>query len=35
MVILKKTIIFQSFRGVSTFYTRGPTFTGGGGGSKC
>ena len=32
MVISKKTIIFQGFRGGPTFSKMGPTFSGGGGG---
>ena len=32
MVISKKTIIFQGFRGGPTFSKVGPTFSGGGGG---
>ena len=36
MVISKKTIIFQGFRGVSTFSRGGgPNFFRGGGGVKC
>ena len=34
MVISKKTIIFQGFRGGPTFSKVDPTFSGGGGGKK-